>query len=438
MMSKVHSLTQAIMTSPAIEEGFCRLYGPGSVEHQKKRYLGLIERGRKCFKNASPFFISAPGRTELGGNHTDHNNGRVLASAVDLDCVALVAPVTDTTVTLSHDDSAHLTTVDLKTLTPRNNEKGTPEALIRGVAAGLQKHSVKIAGFNGFLNSTCLPGTGLSSSAAFSVLVGGVFSSLGKNQKFDPLKLAHVAGAAENHFFGKPCGLMDQMSSAVGGTISIDFKDPDNPVIVPVTESLNGFGYHLVIVDTGGSHADLTSQYAAIPKEIKQAIQIYQRETARGLDLKMVLERITEIRSEAGDRALLRLMHFIKEDIRAGRQADALRNSDFKEFLNLAKQSGRSSCSLLQNCSSTTDTRNQGILLALALTEELCPTSVSRVHGGGFAGTIQAYIPDNELKQYSNYMNSIFGTNAVIPVRTGRPGVCRLTENGWFFPALPE
>ena len=437
-MSNDLALSQAILNDPAIDKGFRHLYGTDSVTSQKKRYMALLDRARKHINSTKLFFISAPGRTELGGNHTDHNNGRVLASAVDLDCVALIAPREDKAVSLWSDSRDAPINVDLTELIPAAHEKGTPEALIRGVASGLQKRSEDISGFNGFLHSTCQPGTGLSSSAAFSVLIGAAISCLGNKHDFDPVELASIACAAENNYFGKPCGPMDQISSAVGGTIGIDFKNPKKPAIVAIERDLNGFGYHMVIVNSGGSHAELTPQYAAIPEEIEKAIKPFGMKTARGITIEMVLERIAEIRGVAGDRACLRLMHFIKEDRRAAAQMEALQNGNFRDFLRLVTESGNSSCALLQNCSSITDTDNQGVLLALALTKELCPKSVCRVHGGGFAGTIQAYIPENQLERYSNCMNVVFGNNAVIPVRAGRPGVCSLTEDGWFFPKRQE
>jgi len=415
------------------DSGFERLYGIDSVAKQKKRYLDLLDQASTYVSTGPPTFISAPGRTELGGNHTDHNNGRILAAAVDLDCVAVVSPSRTNKVQLISKGFKKEIVVDLQTRVPQFHENGTPEALVRGVAAALYNKKATIGGFTGIIHSTCEPGTGLSSSAAFSVLIGAAFTQL-----YSPdnslIELAYCARYAENIFFGKPCGLMDQMSSAIGEIVSIDFEVPDAPDITTISDIMADSDYQLVIINTGGSHAELTSEYAAIPCEISDAVKLFGKQVARGLSMDDVLEKIGAIRSEAGDRALLRLMHFINEDLRAEQQARALQDSQFGRYLELVRKSGESSCRLLQNCSVSTDSRHQGVMLGLVLTEQFFPEAVCRVHGGGFAGTIQTYIPDKKHREYQDFMNRIFGDNSVIPIKTGRPGVSILDQSGWFFP----
>ena len=423
----------AIRNNPDIRDGFRILYGTDAIDTQQCRYQKLIEEAA-CSSPAGPvFFISAPGRTEIGGNHTDHNNGRVIASAVDLDCVALIIPSLSSDVRIFTSLLNRPVTLQLDSLDIVDEEKGSPESLVRGVAAGLNKRFIPVPGFTAFLHSTCRPGTGLSSSAAFSICTAASFCFI-NNGSFRPGELARIARSAENNFFGKPCGLMDQLSSAVGGTLAIDFMDPEHPKITDINADLNDFGRRMVIVNTGSSHEELTADYAAVPNEIAQAIRVFNTDAARGLTMEAVLDKLPQIRKKAGDRAALRLMHFINEDSRAAAQAEALTKGDYRLFLQLVEQSGESSCTLLQNCSSLKETVNQGILLALAVTRQLCPEAVCRVHGGGFAGTIQAYIPDEKIEGYTDSMDRIFGTGAVMPVKTGRPGVCSLTPDGWYFP----
>ncbi|MGI9537810.1 MAG: galactokinase, partial [Desulfocapsaceae bacterium] len=287
------------------------------------------------------------------------------------------------------------------------------------------------------VDSTCKPGTGLSSSAAFAVLIGGIFASLEK-ESLDPVQLARDGQFAENNFFDKPCGLMDQLSSAAGYTLGIDFKDPANPAITRIETRFEDWDYRLLIIDTGGSHSNLTAEYAAVTQEIGWATRILNRDKARGLSVTDVLEQITALRAGAGDRAVLRLLHFITEDRRAADQTDALLKCDFNRFLDLVKQSGDSSCKLLQNCSSAQNTREQGILLAMSLTDQLFPKAVCRVHGGGFAGTVQTYVPKDRFDDYQLLMERVFGERAVIPVVTGRPGYCFFAEDGWVFPGAGE
>ncbi len=417
----------------AADAGLIRLYGEPAVALQRSRYQLLLAEAEQRLSGQRWFLASAPGRTELGGNHTDHNNGRVLASAVDLDCLGIATPAAEHCVTIYSADYPEPIRVDLDRLTPQQNEGGTPQALIRGIAAARRQQNRKLGGFSSLVHSTCKPGTGLSSSAAFSVMIGGIFATLFDQGVPDPLQLARDGRFAENEFFGKPCGLMDQLSSAAGYTLGIDFKNPDNPALTRIETSFEGHHYHMLIIDTGGSHSDLTADYAAVTEEIGRATKVLGADKARGISMGTVLKNIAGIRRQAGDRALLRLLHFITEDQRAADMTAALQTGDFDAFLDLVRQSGDSSCRLLQNCSSASNTEEQGILLAMALTKQGFPEAVCRVHGGGFAGTVQSYVPNRLLDDYRLLMEQVFGEGAVIPVVTGRPGFCSWTENGWVF-----
>ena len=432
MMNTVADLTDYLVNGRA-DTGLIRLYGEAALENQIKRYLRLLIQAEQHLTGSGCFLASAPGRTELGGNHTDHNNGRVLASAVDLDCIAAVAPTGDDRITLFSRDYSEPVSIVLDNLDPDADEHGTPEALIRGVAAARRRRGLTVSGFSGVVDSTCTPGTGLSSSAAFSVLAGGIFASL-EDESVDPVQLAKDGQFAENSYFGKPCGLMDQLSSAAGYTLGIDFMDPLNPSITRIETGFEDWDYRLLIIDTGGRHGDLTQEYAAVTEEIGQAVRFLNREKARGLSVEQVLDQVRTLRTGAGDRALLRLLHFITEDQRAAEQTEALLQRDYDRFLELARKSGNSSCTLLQNCSSAQNSREQGILLAIALTGQLFPKAVCRVHGGGFAGTAQAYVPKSQFDDYQLLMEQVFGESSVIPVVIGRPGFCLCTTEGWLFP----
>ncbi|MEJ2057463.1 MAG: galactokinase family protein, partial [Desulfofustis sp.] len=389
MISSELRKSKSRLEQGAADAGLVRLYGETALDFQRQRYLNLLGRAEQLLGDRPPVLASAPGRTELGGNHTDHNNGRVLASAVDLDCIGFGVPADYQRITIYSDGHPEPIRVELNSLTPQQEEEGTPQALIRGVAAARAEQNRKLGGFSAVVHSTCKPGTGLSSSAAFSVLIGGIFAALFDQDPVNPIQLARDGRFAENHFFGKPCGLMDQLSSALGQTLGIDFAVPENPQITHIESDFKRFGYQLLIIDTGGSHSSLTPEYAAVTAEIGRAVRLLGAEKARGITIEAVLKQIHEIRRQAGDRALLRLLHFIAEDQRAAEQTAALQRGDWARFLRLVKSSGNSSCRFLQNCSSAATTEDQGLLLAMALTEQLFPKAFCRVHGGGFAGTVQ-------------------------------------------------
>jgi galactokinase len=302
------------------------------------------------------------------------------------------------------------------------------------MAAAFYRRTGLRCGFFGSLDATCRPGTGLSSSAAFSLLVGSAFNFLFYNNGLSAEDLALMARDAENEYFGKPCGLMDQMASGVGSTVFIDFENPEKLIVEQIDCTLENTGYQLAVIDTGGSHIGLTAEYAAIPEEMCAAANVLNQPFARGISFDTFLGSVNEIRNQAGDRAALRLLHFLEENDRVRIMAGHLKRGEFSEYLGCVEASGISSCSLLQNCTSVTSSRQQGILLALALSRRICGRAVCRVHGGGFAGTVQTYVPREEFDNYCGAMERIFGTGSVIAVRIGRPGVCGLNHGGLILP----
>jgi len=347
--------------------------------------------------------FSTPGRTELGGNHTDHNHGKVLAGAVNLDTLAAVSPRSDNRVIIDSEGYPRVE-VDISTLTPQKSEKNTTEALVRGIAAYFIDHGHRVGGFQASTTSRILKGSGLSSSAAVEVLIGTIWNNLYNDDTLSSVELAKAGQFAENNYFGKPCGLMDQTACAHGGIIGIDFREPANPAIEPVHLTFAEYGWTLAVVDTGGNHADLTNDYAAIPEEMQAAAQVLGKTVCRDISYAELLSHAGAIREACGDRAFLRALHFINDNSRVQQQIDALKQHDIKRYLSLVRESGKSSLCCLQNIFPCSNPAEQGISVGLAMTEEffrshqpskdkLQEKGAARVHGGGFAGTIQAYIP---------------------------------------------
>lgn len=399
------------------------LYGPDDVQQLRGRYLDLLKTMKDRFVSESISMFSAPGRTELGGNHTDHNNGRVLTAAVHLDLAAAVEAADDFLVEIHSHGFADPIKVDLRELEPVDAEKERAEGLVRGVAAGMAAAGFRIGGFKACIHSTAPSGAGLSSSAAFEVLIGSVFNQLYNNGEADAVLLARIGRNAEVRFFGKPCGLMDQLASAAGGVVHIDFFDPENPRIERIEAFNDDNGHHLVIVDTGGSHADLTDDYAAVFREMQAVAAYFGRETLRGASVPELINAVQGLRRAAGDRAVLRALHFIRENQRVEEQVRALTQNRFDDYLKLVSESGDSSWRFLQNCYSAEKGADQGAPLALALTETfLNGRGACRIHGGGFAGAVQAYIPADMMDEYEVFMARIFGDGAVKRLRVRSRG----------------
>ena len=357
-------------------------------------------------------YFSAPGRTEIAGNHTDHQRGRVLAAAVNLDTVAAVRlNGTDTIRILSK--GYPLCEVDLTSLIPAVSEVNTTPALIRGVAARFTQMGCIVRGFDAYCESTVLPGSGLSSSAAYEVLIGTILNHLFFDGKVSQPEIAMIGQYAENVFFGKPCGLMDQMASAVGNLITIDFFDRDYPVIKPVEVDFSAYGHALCIIDSGADHADLTDEYAAIPGEIRAVAAHFGKDVLTQIEEADFYAAIPELRASCGDRAVMRCIHFYQENARVPRQVEALEEGDFDRFLSLIKQSGYSSWMYLQNVIPAGYKAHQDVAVALGLCEHyLNGRGAYRVHGGGFAGTVQAFVPMDMLDAFVAGIDSALGEGA--------------------------
>lgn len=381
------------------------------LEYQKERYVKAIESFEELFGVKDVEIYSAPGRSEIGGNHTDHQCGRVLAASINLDAIAIVAKKESGIVLKS--EGYPMINVSLADLLPTKEEEGTSAGLIRGVAARLKEEGYEIGGFEAYVTSDVLNGAGMSSSAAFEVLIGSILSGLYNEGNISPVLIAQAGQYAENVFFGKPCGLMDQMASSVGNLIFIDFADVKNPVIKKVNVNFEDFNHSLCIVDTKGSHADLTDEYAAIPEEMKRVAAYFGKEILKQVDKNEFYTNIPEIRKVAGDRAVLRAMHWFEETDRVIDQVNALEEENFEEFKKLIKSSGDSSFKYLQNVYSVKNLSRQEMAVGLALSDVILKgKGVSRVHGGGFAGTIQAFVPNDIVDIYKKNMEDIFGEDA--------------------------
>lgn len=391
-----------------------------AVADQKERDAVIIDEFVRLFgDNDSIELFSAPGRTEVGGNHTDHNHGKVLAAGVDLDTVAAAAR-RDDNVIIEKSFKFDALEVDISNLEVHKEEYGKSSGLIRGICAGFVERGYKIGGFNAASMSRVLSGSGLSSSAAYEVLIATILNHLYNDGGISDVEIAKIAQFAENKYFGKPCGLLDQMTSSVGGFITIDFKDPSKPIINKVDFDFASCGHALCIVDTGGNHADLTDDYAAIRKEMESAAEVFGKKVLREVDEDELMQNISLVREKVNDRAVLRAMHFYAENKRVDAEIAALESGDFEQFKKLVIESGRSSYMYNQNVFTASDVEHQGVSLALAMCENLLAGKGAwRVHGGGFAGTIQAFVPLDMLSDFCEKIEAVFskGSCYVLSVR---------------------
>lgn len=401
---------------------FSILYGKEEsvLERQVNRYNDLALFYEEKFGAAGLHYFSTPGRTEIGGNHTDHNHGRVLAGSINLDSIA-VASISETNlITVFSEGYEESFVVDLDHLKVDEKEFGTTTSLIRGIAARLKELGYQVGGFSACITSDVLPGSGLSSSASIEVLIGNIFSSLFNNDSIKPEVLAMTGQYAENNFFGKPCGLMDQVACAMGGMVTIDFKDPQDPQIRKIDFDFDAQDHSLIVVDTGGTHADLTDDYASVPTEMKSVAQAMDASVCREIEEKDLMADLKNLRTKTGDRALLRAIHFLGDNQRVVDQVRALEHNDFKSFLQMITESGNSSYKRLQNIISPNSQKEQGVALGLALSEiflKKIDAGACRVHGGGFAGTIQIFLPNSAVKEYSSLMQDVFGDDSVHVLR---------------------
>ena len=392
------------------------------LEYHKKRYVQAIELFESHYGAGEASVFSAPGRSEVCGNHTDHQHGEVLAASINLDTIGIVRQTEDNQIRIISDDYDEVV-VSLDDIECKEEEKETTTALIKGVVAGFRERGYNVGGFRAYATSDVLIGAGLSSSAAFETLIGTILSGLYNDMSISAIEIAIIGQYAENVYFGKPCGLMDQMACSVGNMVHIDFKDPKKPEVEKLDFNMSEHGYSLCITDTKGSHADLTDEYAAVPREMKNIAKHFDKDVLRDVDYLSVLKAIPELREKYGDRSVLRALHFFNENERVQKEVNALKNKDISLFLENVKASGDSSFKYLQNVYSGNDIENQNISVALMMSDiSLKEEGVSRVHGGGFAGTIQAFVKNEYVESYKIIMDNVFGEGSCKDLRIRKYG----------------
>lgn len=400
------------LTRGDLDEKLTPVYGAGLGGRLARRKLEtLLDDYARLFGEDGPAGIfSAPGRTELGGNHTDHQHGCVLAAAVNLDAAACAGPSGTREVRISSQGYPEVR-MDLSELAPQSAEQGTSAGLVRGIAARFRELGYPVDGFHACIRSDVLGGSGLSSSAAYEVLIGVIFSHLFCGGLVDAVSVAQIGQWAENRYFGKPCGLMDQLTSSVGGIVGIDFADPDAPEVERLDVDLAAQGYTLCIIDSGADHMDLTDEYAAIPAEMGAVARFFGKSVLREVDEPEFWAKLSAVRARAGDRAVLRAMHFFTDNLLAQQQVSALRQGEFGRFLDLVRRSGQSSAEQLQNLSCPSAPRAQAVPVTIgAARHYLSGLGAVRVHGGGFAGTVQAYVPLESTESFRCGMERVLGT----------------------------
>lgn len=381
-----------------------------AVEKQKPRYVETLNDFGELFGyDREVSIMSAPGRTEVCGNHTDHNNGKVLAASINLDAIAVASKNDDNTIRVKS-KGHRMNVVDLNDLEPNEDNFGDSTTLVQGVAAGIKNLGYAVSGFDACTTSDVMGGSGLSSSAAFEVLLGSVLSHMFNDGKISAVDIAKVAQYSENVFFGKPCGLLDQMASSVGTFVSIDFKSTKDPVINKIDYDFASSGHSLCIVDTHGNHSDLTDDYAAVRAEMESVAKAMGKNVLREITYEEFFEELPNLAGKVNDRALLRAIHFFGENKRVDKAVACLEANDFDGFKQVIIESGRSSFMLNQNVYTPKNPTEQKLSLALAVSKEILDGKGAwRVHGGGFAGTIQAFVPNEILDEYKNAIEGIFG-----------------------------
>mgnify|MGYP005753811691 FL=1 len=398
------------------------------ADFYRSRIETVLMGYKETFGGDSPRIFTAPGRTEIGGNHTDHQHGCVLAAAVDLDILA-AAEENDSNKIRILSDGYDMVEIDLSSLEAVEEEKNTSASLIRGVAAKITEMGYEVKGFDSFMISNVLKGSGLSSSAAFEVMIGVIINGLFCNGEIDPVKIAVIGQYAENVYFGKPSGLMDQTASSVGGIVAIDFENTENPVVRKLDFDFTKTGYSLCIIDSGADHADLTGEYAAIPAEMKKAANAVGKEFLRETTMDEIFAHMPEVRKAAGDRGVLRTIHFLRDNKRAQDEAKLLENGDFDGFLNIIKESGYSSFMYLQNVTVCGSSEHQEVAYALAMCDLLLDgRGAFRVHGGGFAGTVQAFVPNDMLAKFKEGIEKTIGKGSCHVLSIRNTGGAELTE----------
>ncbi len=396
-------------------------------EAMDRRFSSLVKKHEELFNRKNPMIFSSAGRTEIAGNHTDHNLGLVIGASINLDTIAAVSKRDDRKVVL-HSEGFPVCTISLEDLSVHEEEKNTTASILRGIAKAFSDRGTKLIGWEANLMTDVAVGSGLSSSASVEVLVAEIFNTLCNNGELGSLELARIGQYAENVYFGKPSGLLDQICCATGGIVAIDFKDKDNPVVTPLDLDLGEFGLTMVITNTHGCHADLTDEYASVPPEMREVASLFGKENLRDVDFSAFMSSLGDLRKKLGnDRALLRAYHFFTENERVRFMLEEIRNCDIDTFLYNVSESGTSSFCFLQNVYPSSAPREQGLSLAIALSQHILDgEGAVRIHGGGFAGTIQAYVPDHLLARYINEMEALFGTGSCTKIAFRKMDAARI------------
>ena len=409
---------KAYVVSDQIDPLLSKIICCDDLLKEKQRYLKLLDAAYELYGDGDYHFISSPGRSEIGGNHTDHQHGHVVAAGLNIDNLAIVK-ANDKNTVYYRDGDFKITPVDLSDLSIREEEINTSEALIRGIAYRIEKLGYRYGGFDALCESRVLVGSGISSSACFEVMLVEIFNALYNDGQIDPIERAKIGMYAENVFFGKPSGLLDQMAISVGGFVTIDFRKPEEPVIENFDFSFSDYGYELILVNTKGDHSDLSHEYAAVPNEIREVAHALGVEYLADSSMEKLVSNFKAIREEVdNDRAMLRALHFYNEDKRAVDEREAIRNKDVERLLHLMKESGRSSFEYLQNVYPASRVNSQSLSIGLALADMyLGEQGAYRVHGGGFEGTIQLIVPSDKVEGLEKLLSSVFGDDCIMKVR---------------------
>ena len=418
-----------LINNGLLDEKFVSLYDALSVNSQRERYLLALDSFASLFGDDRDVNIySVSGRSELAGNHTDHNHGKVIAASINLDIIAIASANGTTNINLKSEGFRQISLDYIQYSQPDEKHFGTSASLIAGMCQGFIQNGYNVGGFDAYCTSSVLRGSGLSSSAAFEDMVGNILNHEFNGGSVSNVEIAQLAQYSENIFFGKPCGLMDQVACAYGGIVSIDFEDTKNPKIEKIDFNLTKAGYNLCIVDTGGNHADLTNDYASVPAEMKSVAAYLGKNVLRECELTEILTNAKDIREKCGDRALMRAIHFFEENERVDTMKNALKNNDLGAYFDGVLASGKSSFNYLQNVYTTKNVTEQGLSLALCLTDGFMKgkEGAFRVHGGGFAGTIQAYIKETDVEEYRSLMDSVFGEGACLVLRVRPDGAIKV------------
>ena len=403
--------TIEVLNGAGAERLLTELYGADQVEEQRGRYRELLEGYRDKFGDGEVKLFSSPGRTEISGNHTDHNHGKVLAGSINLDCVGVAAVNHSSKVKIVSTTFGQEFTVDLNNLAPSRRKSGT-EDLVKGLLKGFQESGYEVGGFNAYITSNVISAAGVSSSAAFEMLLCSMLNTFFNEGRMDTVAYAHVGKYAENHYWDKASGLLDQMTCAVGGLITIDFMEPSDPKVEKIDFDFGSQNHSLIIVQTGRGHADLSADYSAVPSEMKKVAEFFGKDYCSEITEKDVIDNLAEVRKYAGDRSVLRALHFFEENKRVENMVKALKEDRFDVFLENITASGNSSWKWLQNCYTNSNYQEQGITVALALTELFIADKgrgACRVHGGGFAGVIMAMLPNDLVDEYVEYIEKALG-----------------------------